>query len=201
MEAKFLEKTEIAGRQIHGAIRAFLSSDDPLVVSTLAFPALQILRDLNKNNTKAMSKVISDIFTELAEGHFDPPSKIVSKLWSEFNQTANMMKHANDSADHLDFNKLAGWNNQTGLICFSIMEYQANLGGVTPLMFSFCSYLSRQNNRIKKGVLWCGVRDAFDRRIILWRQSFRQSFFTLLLIGLTALKGKLDSNRLDREVN
>ncbi|MDX2238627.1 MAG: hypothetical protein NW203_13780 [Hyphomonadaceae bacterium] len=123
-------KIEIARQQIEAAIRAYLYCSNYIVVHTLAAPASQILRDLNKRNNRSASKAISDTCVEVGAN--------AGCFWREFNEnTANYLKHAG-KPDAIPTSR-EDKSRQFGAIMFCICEFQALTGFVSPIMRIFAS--------------------------------------------------------------
>lgn len=186
-----MNKQDIAQRQIHGAIRVYFLAGDPIVIASLAAPASQILRDLNKNNRRAMSNVL----TELALEHNVPPGR----LWSEFNDnTANILKHARDPGETIDFEKFANHDMQVGAIGFCIFEYYANTGGITRYMEAFGRYGMRRKKRLNVEKWPRSLLDSVDRRITLLRLDIDSAIWRWILNILTRAKRRLDDRKTAR---
>ncbi len=140
-----LKKLEIAKIQIDSAIRCYLANYSRIAVSTLIFPAFQIVRDLNKGRKGSIAQAFTEVFQEagISPGTF----------WKEVNKTAATIKHANEGNIEVDVSSFC--KDIEGAIFFSIHEY-ANLNenrisvSMTVFVESLMKSKKRKLNRFEK---------------------------------------------------
>lgn len=134
---KIATKRDIANRQIDGAIKCYFLGHDRVVVSTLIFPAFQIVRDLNENNKSAISSVITDI---IAECGIKP-----GLFWKEINRHAAELKHAKKGNVQIDVHEFC--EDIEGAIIASIVEFMQLQpeGGVSVCMREFVDFSTRKS--------------------------------------------------------
>jgi len=152
------------------------------MVLTLIASASQILRDLNRANDVAVSKILTDIFNEASSGK-------AGAFWQEFNEnTANHLKHADKMQTFDNYEKLSA--DLVGGISFCVGEYMALNVPLSRYMIVFGEHLVRERKR-GDSTLFRDLRTGFDKRLCgvslgigaVWASLWLRALFAILRLA------------------
>jgi hypothetical protein len=122
MTSQPISKLEAARRQLDTAIKLYFDNEDSLSVHTLAYASFRLLFDLYPNFS--------------GDGYAAKIDEMIQSIgWTQFNATANFLKHADRDADQLLDNHDA--EHVEGTIGFACCLYRRITGDFTPLMRGF----------------------------------------------------------------
>lgn len=178
-----MEKIEVARRQIDSAIKLFFYGDDPLAIASLAYPASQILRDLNRGNVAAVSNVITDI---LREDGFKPG------LWrKEFNEVLGDLKHASLPIVSEKTKSVIWEKEQIGVLYFCIAEYSANnKGHITPKMNAFVKFDSKWRKRQDRMSGIAVIQKWLEKNFVITQLEPKYTFWMFFVKLLKTFQSK-----------
>lgn len=178
-----MEKIEVARRQIDSAIELFFNFGDPLAIASLAYPASQILRDLNKGNGASVSNALSEILRE--EG-FKP-----TLFWKEFNEVPGDLKHASLSIVSEKTKSVIWENEQIGVLYFCIAEYSANNNGyITPTMNAFVKFDTKWRKRNDRRGWIADIQKWLEKNFVIKQLYLKYTFWTFVVKLLKAVRSK-----------